>query len=342
MTIGSLPRSLHVEPSGACNLRCIHCRGRDFPKTLLSEGKYHGILDAFLRFAVPEQVHFCGTGEPLINPDLTAMLAYTRSRCPSASIKVTTNLSLPIRHLIDPLVTFPTVVSISVDGATRDTYESIRRNGDFELVSSNISMLAEQRLRLRGAVVLNVNFTPSIGNLHEIRLMPAYCASVGADALLIWRISDLRDSVYTRSDDWRAGVDGALSAAEPLGIQVRVAPIPERTALPPGSPAYCRAPEEWLNVTASGRLAPCCEIWEQPELETWGLPTLPETDIVLAWQAAPLVQLREALHRGEGRGQCGSCHWFHHPFLSVGTALMGVEEIGPAATLRPANGEGEP
>ena len=110
-----------------------------------------------------------------------------------------------------------------------------------------------------------------------------------------------------------------------MGIQVRVAPIVERDArLSAGQPSFCGAPAEWLNVTASGRLAPCCEIWEQAELEALGLPIVPESGVAEAWQSRPLAEFRGALERGESRASCHDCHWFHHPFLGFGEPLLGA------------------
>ena len=171
-----------------CNLRCGHCRGGAFPRIMLSLDRFQRILDSFLDIAVPEQVHFCGTGEPLLNPEAPTMWQYARRRCPDSSLKVTTNLSLSIEKTIDPLLELLDIISVSVDGATAETYGAVRKNGSFARVSSNLALLAEARRERSLAPALNVNFTPSMLNLQDIPKMPAFCSSVGADALLIWRI----------------------------------------------------------------------------------------------------------------------------------------------------------
>lgn len=333
MKNGAPPRSLHIEPTAMCNLRCAHCRGVAFPRTMLSFDLFRRILDSFLDVAVPEQVHFCGTGEPLLNPQTPAMWDYARGCCPESSLKVTTNLSMSIEKVIDPLLELLDVISVSVDGATADTYQAVRKNGNFARVSSNLTLLAKGRRERGLPLALNVNFTPSALNLQDIAKMPAFCRSVGADALLIWRISDTRDPVYDHLAQWRTGVQEALTKAKSMGIKVRVAPIVERDArLSAGQPSFCRAPLEWLNVTASGRLAPCCEIWEQADLKALSFPIVPDSEVAEAWRSRPLVELRGALSRGENRGACHDCHWFHHPFLAVGEPLLSASHPKPRHT----------
>jgi MoaA/NifB/PqqE/SkfB family radical SAM enzyme len=69
---------------------------------------------------------------------------------------------------------------ISIDGATQQIYERYRRNGNLELVFSNIRKLVEAKRKLRKRTpVLSWNFLAFEHNAHEIPLAAKRARELG-------------------------------------------------------------------------------------------------------------------------------------------------------------------
>jgi len=81
---------------------------------------------------------------------------------------------------------------ISIDGATQPIYERFRRNGDLELVFSNIRKLVDAKRRLRRRTpVLSWNFLAFEHNAHEIPLAIEMARKLGVDDFTITRPFDV-------------------------------------------------------------------------------------------------------------------------------------------------------
>jgi hypothetical protein len=57
-------------------------------------------------------------------------------------------------------------VIVGIDGATKQTYESVRRGGDFDHVVKNVNLLLKERPK---KLKVAVQFIPSEENEHEER-----------------------------------------------------------------------------------------------------------------------------------------------------------------------------
>src|SRR5262249_53767760 len=91
-------------------------------------------------------------GEPLLHPDLPAIIAAASGR--GISTRVNTNLSVPLsEHDAERLVASGlSDLFVSIDGATQEVYERYRVHGNLELVIHNCRLIAEAKRRLRSAL----------------------------------------------------------------------------------------------------------------------------------------------------------------------------------------------
>ena len=145
----SLPLRLWIETSSACNLRCIMCPNRNMPterKGLMDFDLFRNLIDECSAFAGDLYLHH--RGEPLLNPALYDMIRYARERGLRTRFHSNGTLLTPerIAKLLDA---GPDMVSFSVDGFSKESYEQIRQGADFEQTVSGIAQLAEER-RKRG------------------------------------------------------------------------------------------------------------------------------------------------------------------------------------------------
>jgi radical SAM protein with 4Fe4S-binding SPASM domain len=60
------------------------------------------------------------------------------------------------------------VLSISIDGTTKKSYEQIRIGGDFEIVKKNVKKLVEERNKIKSATEVHMFFVLQAKNIQEL------------------------------------------------------------------------------------------------------------------------------------------------------------------------------
>ncbi|MFC2070305.1 radical SAM/SPASM domain-containing protein [Chloroflexota bacterium] len=138
-----LPVKLDIENVSRCNFRCIMCQVSDFPKGHraddMSYDDFRQLIDE--QYGLVE-IKLQGMGEPTLAKDtLYEMISYARSK--HIWIRTITNASLlhindNYKKMID---SGANEVQISIDGACKETYESIRRGSNFERVIENCKLI---------------------------------------------------------------------------------------------------------------------------------------------------------------------------------------------------------
>ncbi len=146
-----------------CNLACLHCIEESGPgkafRDELSRAEIFGILDQLSAKDVPYLA--LSGGEPMLHPAFFEMVEHVCSS--GTQLKVETNGhyldSASCARLKDLGVK---AVQVSLDGATRETYNRMRVRGDFDRVIEGIRTLHA------ADVPLEINYSPTRFNMHEI------------------------------------------------------------------------------------------------------------------------------------------------------------------------------
>ena len=146
-----------------CNLACLHCIEESGPgkafRDELSEEQIFKVLEQFMDHEVP-YLSFSG-GEPMVHPLFFKMVEYVCSR--DGQLKIETN-----GHYLTPencarLKSLGVkAVQVSLDGATRSTFNRMRIRGEFDTATDGVR-------NLRAAEVpIEINYSPTSFNVHEI------------------------------------------------------------------------------------------------------------------------------------------------------------------------------
>ena len=148
--LDDFPPCLQVEPASICNYRCVFCYQTDGEFTRPRNG-YMGFMSLELFKEVVdhaegaiEAVTLASRGEPLMNPDIGAMLRYAGGKF--LALKLNTNawfLDEAKCHAI--LEAGVNTVVFSADAATEPLYSQLRVRGRLDRVLSNIRRF--QRIR---------------------------------------------------------------------------------------------------------------------------------------------------------------------------------------------------
>ena len=150
-----------------CNLKCRHCRG--MREGEIGSERAIALIDEIAALK-PGWVIIEG-GEPLLRKDLFDILTLARQK--ELDVHLISNGILLNPEILAALKRLGIKLMISIDGATKDTYESIRRGASFEKVLQNAGDASREGL------LESINFTLMKQNFHEIPGIMALAVSVG-------------------------------------------------------------------------------------------------------------------------------------------------------------------
>ncbi len=204
----SAPLYVAWQVTNECNLACLHCIEESGPgkafKDELNEEQIFGILAQFMDLEIP-YVSFSG-GEPMVHPLFFKMVEYVCAR--NCQLKIETNGHYLSEENCARLKELGVkAVQVSLDGATRDTFNRMRVRGEFDRVTEGMRNLQ------RAGVPVEVNYSPTSFNVHEIGTaidlaheMGAYSFYTGrtmytGNAVKAWRKIALSEAQYVEFFD---------------------------------------------------------------------------------------------------------------------------------------------
>jgi radical SAM protein with 4Fe4S-binding SPASM domain len=143
------PIRLWVELTSLCNYRCIMCPNKDLEKRdkgFMDLNLYRKIIDEARDFVF--DINLAHRGESLLHPQLIEAIAYAKKN--RLYTRLHTNGSLLTEALSHQLIQAKLDrLSFSFDGYEKETYERIRKGGDFDKTVSNIVRFLEIKKEAR-------------------------------------------------------------------------------------------------------------------------------------------------------------------------------------------------
>jgi len=311
-TCDYLPIKLDIENVSRCNYRCTMCQVSEWPKMTraadMSFEDFKTLIDE--QYGLIE-IKLQGMGEPALGGDsYYEMIGEARRR--SIWVRSTTNASL--LHLNDNIKKFVASdiceLQVSIDGATKETYEAIRLGGRFEKVVENCSALNQHaedvgRLRTRMWTVLQNE------NLGELELFPELAAKMGFNRLTL--SLDLADWGQEHWQNHNDEIDchqdfsverglNLVRMGEALGVEVTFWHVDEKYSTT--SPdRLCPWPFERGFVSSDMRIVPCCMI-ANPDVCDLG----DAKSFASEWNGESIANFRDLHLSGNIPKVCASCY----------------------------------
>jgi MoaA/NifB/PqqE/SkfB family radical SAM enzyme len=230
------PQFASIETTMKCNLECPMCLPFLAGSTVLGrhmEGEdFEEIARALFPFVDTFQLTI--SGEPLMSKGLARMLELAEEY--GVRTEYYTNGTLLSDRMIAAILPTLGQICISFDGATKETFDELRKGATFEQVLANVERLAaeiakvpESRRPVAGFAVTvmerNVRELPALVELaHRLRLDFVSIAHV-LPAIDEFR----RQSLVHHVDLAKRWIDEALARGLALGIPVVVAPLDQVT-----------------------------------------------------------------------------------------------------------------
>jgi radical SAM protein with 4Fe4S-binding SPASM domain len=320
------PSELQLEVTGSCNLSCQMClvayRPRLGRSASLSLATVRRLLDDLPSV---RRLTLQGLGEPLMAPDLDAIIAEAVGR--GISVGFNTNATLLTRERSDALVAAGVDwVHVSIDGAQPATFATIRRGAHLETVVSNLRGLVAARTAAgRAAPWIQLNVVLMRANRAELAALVRLAADVGVDRVWVQGLSHdfsdvAADEGFLQIRRWTsrqqltdaelaAAVREAAALAADLGVDARWpggAEAPRRA----GEPA-CDWPWRSAYVNHDGTVQPCCMLMGRQRGVMGNVADGPLSEL---WRGRAYTELREELLSDEPPQMCHGCAVYRRRF----------------------------
>lgn len=173
--------ALYVNVTSACSADCIFCSRKDRPVVrdhrldldhVPPIDDYLEALEREFRTWTPDEIVFCGFGEPTLRPDvLRAVAAAAKHR--GIRVRLNTNghgsvlqgreITLELQGLVD-------AVSVSLNAADAETYERIMRPGITNAFEATLEFICEAKSNLPKVDVTAIDGLEGV-DIHAVKLL---------------------------------------------------------------------------------------------------------------------------------------------------------------------------
>jgi radical SAM protein with 4Fe4S-binding SPASM domain len=314
------PVRLQIEVTDKCNFDCIMCNRLTRPNVQfkLNNDINYDTFRRLLDRARPYFVTVNGLGEPVLNKEIDKMLAECRRR--GITTQMPSNMSIRKVMVGKVAANPPSVITFSMHGAFKESFEAISVNSEYEECISLFEEFLDKvdrkevEVRILCAVqaknLLDYNgfydhltrwglvdhFFPlpvtdysadgdgQGGHREDRRIIPTAGEAAAALAALERDIAACRDPRKRRfMEDWR-GVVRSIKPAEEI---LEAGP--------------CLVPWFSTYITAKGKVLPCCYLTDESHI----LGNIFEEDFNAIWNGPRYREFRRQMR--ENRGHLAGC-----------------------------------
>lgn len=322
LTVAELPRTLYLETTNRCDSKCQTCI-RTFltnePPKDLTLAELQGIVD---QFPVLERVVLHGIGEPLLNRELFEMVVYLKTKG-AAVVFNSDAITLTPKRAIKLMESGLDEFRVSMDGATRETYDKIRGVDQFDRVVENVTHLMDQQRKLeRQTPRVSLWFTGMKANLDELPAFVRLAARVGVPEVYVQRLvfNNLGMAVaeqslhHTLQEREQRLIEEAEGLAREFGMAFKASGLTTPMASLQGTElasrpwSGCQRPWTLSYVTANGNVLPCCIApFSAKNYRGALLGNAFTEDFSRIWNGEPYQQFRETFESDVPPDACRGC-----------------------------------
>lgn len=292
--ISGFPISMAIEPTTACNLRCPECPSglRSFtrPTGKLNVASFDQIIESVREHLMYLTFYF--QGEPYLNPSFLEMVQMASRK----NIYTTTSTNA---HFLNDENAQQTISSglnrliISIDGATQETYEAYRKEGDLQQVLEGTRNILRWRKKMKSKTPMVVwQFLVVKANEHQIPEIKKLAKAYDVDKV-VFKTAQIYDYKYgndlipsqTKYSRYKKNTDGTYSIKNKLEN-------------------HCWKMWNSCVITWDGQVIPCC--FDKDASHSFGnINNIPFKDI---WGSSRYQQFRNALLRSRSDIEiCKNC-----------------------------------
>ncbi len=304
------PKYLQIETSSACNARCVMCPIDDWTRAeqLMSDEVFGKIVDD-LRPHVDwiEMITLQAAGEPLIDKKLEQRIAALKG-IGVRKVVISCNGSLLTAERAAALIASGIdEITFSFDGATKETYEAIRRRLSYDAVVSNIKQFLRLRDEAGAPIRVRLRMTVFDKNIGEFNKFLSFWNSL------------------LRGDDRAYGkIYSSYNYIE--NYELPLCQVKERKLM---NSSPCSSLWTSFVIFTDGRVSLCCGDYNAVEL----MGDVRLSSIEEIWRGEPFTRARAA-HAAQGRNgmpRCVDCNiWYDTTRMEtpLPDSVKSLEQLG--------------
>ncbi|GAX59200.1 Fe-S oxidoreductase [Candidatus Scalindua japonica] len=317
IVLESRPTRAWISFAGKCNLKCAHCPRASYNESDLSSNDMSLELFEKLKILFP-LLEKCKIGGNNLGEQLLAEHWERFSDCigkyPFERYLVTNGLLLDSEK-ITQLVRNGWSIDFSTEGATKETYRSIR-GGNFDKFIAVIQECCNQK-KSHGSTnaKVRIGFTAFYDNISELLLLIRTGADLGVDEILVSHLIPTKECQRNQSLVYHKGLSNSIfnearTLAQELGISLKLPPpfpirkmkgengsMEETTSQ--WANKLCHHPWTSISVDENGVVMPCC-VFDTP------MGNLQEEGFEEIWNNRRYQRLRKTVNSNP-TGKCRNC-----------------------------------
>jgi MoaA/NifB/PqqE/SkfB family radical SAM enzyme len=300
-------RSIQIECTTRCNLKCTMCeisywteKGGD-----LEVANLQRMLDHLPKL---KRVDLTGIGEALMNRSFFNTLKTLKLR--GLYVTLNDNFTLMTEDAARRIAELGVdQIFLSLDGATKETYEKIRVGANFDKVVSNARRLIQikQEMRKKRPEV-KINTVVCSTNYRELPAIIELAHSMGIGMVQFVNVMVFENTVNLdtigEQQKVRAQFEEALERARQLGVLVKIELFDKQPV------ERCDFPWKRNFVTYDGYIHPCCyttQTGDRAAQNQRSFGNLIEHSFTDVWRSDIYSAFRSKLQHGILPGACEHC-----------------------------------
>jgi len=302
------PRLLEIEVTTHCPLKCVICEHtywREEPREMSFE-QFKQIVDQFPKL---KWIGLTGIGESFMNKDFLKMLKYIKSK--RIYVELYDNFSFIDKSVAEALVKLSIdKIFISIDAATKVTYEKIRVGANFDKVLENIKRFLSIR-KERGIPYPELSYHYIINRLNIDEVIPfvdlVHSLTGKESSIIFTRLLHYYPEIKDIAVDIPPElIMRVMNKSKETGVRIGWnADVPLQK--PPASEC-----SYWIMpfIFASGDVIPCCagnEANKRDLQRKYRMGNIFEDKFADIWNSKNYNILRQFLHKGKIPVQCQDC-----------------------------------
>jgi len=271
------PIAMQVEVTCGCNISCKMCVVPNLltrKKGFMSFETFKNIYDQIK----PDTVVLTGYGESLLNKDIFRIIEYAKKN--NSSVHMDTNCTLLDESRSQKLIVSGIdLVKVSIDGATKETYDKIRLESNYDVLWENLRTF----VRLKKEVgmenpLLNLSCIIQPENFEELCSIVEAGYNLGKIDLRFGIVTDYGNNKEGTYNFWKDidqkkvldSFDVALKRSKELGLQSTFSTLSgakeqyiELMRTKRLKMGACFWPWTSLFITSEGLIKPCCYFYDK-------------------------------------------------------------------------------
>ena len=291
-TLRALPVEYIVETTAKCNLYCPMCPRESHPQP--KADMTGGVFERLVRESGDSAEHMMliGLGEPFMDPHIFERIELCHQHSIS-SLLSTNGTFLDERTAARVLDSPLEQITLSFDGARKETFEFYRKGAKFEKVRDNFVRFAKMKHERRSRLQVVVQMVKMDGNAAEV-----------GDFVKFWSAIPGVDQLRIKADETNLMRPGAGHAAGDWKHPCHY---------------LWRGP---MYVKQNGDVYPCCQSYM---LDGAPLGNLETQSLFAIWNSPEMERMRR-LHVSGRAGEIGicarCCTTIPHPLLVTGSLVL--------------------